>query len=409
MIDRIVVLNDISSPKGGATALALLSIREFRKRGHPVTLLTGDSGDNPALTDIGVDIVGLGQQRLGSASAGRALATGLYNRQAGRMVADWIAAHDTPQTVYHLHGWAQILSPAVFRALRPVKTRLILHAHDFFLACPNGSFSFLKSGTICPLVPMSGACIMADCDRRNRVHKAWRVVRHALLNRVYDQRRSPPILTIHQRMAPFLERAGISSDAITTLPNPVTPFLNDRVRAEDNREALFVGRLEATKGPDLAAAACRAAHVTLRLVGDGEMRAKLEAEYPEMIFMGHQTPDAIARFAASSRMLLMPSRYPEPYGLVAVEAAWSGLPVLATDTAFLTPDLVEAGAGSAIEPRDTIGFKKAIERLATDDELTRSMSIAAFENLKGAALSPDAWTDRLIEIYEARVSGGLAA
>lgn len=403
MIDRIVILNDISAPKGGATALALLSIREFRKRGYAVTLLTGDSGDNQALIDSGVDIVGLSQQRLGSASAGRALATGLYNRQAGRMVTKWIAANDTPGTVYHLHGWAQILSPAVFRALEPVNARLILHAHDFFLACPNGSFSFLKTGTICPLVPMSSACVMADCDRRNRVHKVWRVVRHALLSHVYDQRRSPPILAIHQRMAPFLERAGIPPSAITTLPNPVTPFLKERVRAEHNREALFVGRLEATKGPDLAAAACRAANVTLRLVGDGELRARLEAEYPEMIFMGHQTPDAIAGFAASSRMLLMPSRYPEPYGLVAVEAAWSGLPVLATDTAFLTPDLVEAGAGVAIDPRDTMGFGRAIQRLASDDDLTQSMSTAAFDNLHAVALSPDAWTERLLEIYAARL------
>jgi hypothetical protein len=38
-------------------------------------------------------------------------------------VAAWIAQHDTPRTVYHLHGWLQILSPAVLHAAAPVRDR----------------------------------------------------------------------------------------------------------------------------------------------------------------------------------------------------------------------------------------------------------------------------------------------
>ena len=43
------------------------------------------------------------------------------------------------------------------------------------------------------------------------------------------------------------------------LPNPVTSWSAERVAAEDNRQALFVGRMEKTKGIDLAAEACRRA------------------------------------------------------------------------------------------------------------------------------------------------------
>lgn len=409
MIDRIVLLNDISVPAGGATALTLASAIAFRARGHEVTLLTGDAGINPALAAAGVTVAGIGQARLTASAFGKALVGGLYNAAAARFVRDWIAANDTPGTVYHLHGWAQILSPAIFGALRPVIDRVVLSAHDFFLACPNGSYAFLKTGAVCPLTPMSPRCIAAQCDRRNYLNKLWRVTRQAVQRQLYDRRNSPPILAIHERMRPFLMRAGIPGAAIQALPNPVRPFSATRIAAEHNREVLFVGRLEATKGPDLAAAACRRAGATLRLIGAGAMRARLEAEYPEMIFAGHQPPDAIAAMAARARMLVMPSRYPEPYGLVAAEALWSGLPVIAPPTAFLTPDIVAAGAGLGCEPRDTGALATAIGGILSDDGRAATMSRAAFERTRTIALTYDVWIDRLLEAYERRLGSATAA
>lgn len=404
MIERIVVINDISTPKGGATALALASARAFRERGLAVTYLTGDAGDNPTLAACGVEIVALGGTRLLTGSKARALTGGLYNAPAAEMVCRWIAANDSPGTVYHVHGWAQILSPALFDAIRPVAARLVYSAHDFFLACPNGAYAFLKTGAVCTLTPMSVACVTAQCDRRSYAHKLWRVARQAVQRHYYDRRHSPPVLAIHEAMRPFLMRAGIPDAAIEALPNPIVPWCNTRVPAERNREILFIGRLEGTKGPDLAAAAARAAGVTLRLIGDGAMRERLEAQYPECLFMGHQPPEAIRAFAERARMLVMPSRYPEPYGLVAAEALWSGIPVIAADTAFLARDIVAAGAGLAVQPRDTTAFAAAIRTLADDDARTEEMSRAAFERTGAIALTPDQWIDRLLAAYGRRLN-----
>lgn len=403
MIDRIVVINDISVPKGGATALALLSAQMLGARGRAVTVLTGDAGRNPDLTARGIEVVGLGQDRLLASSTVTAMANGLYNRAAGEHVAAWIRAHDTPGTVYHLHGWSQILSPAIFAALRPVSARLVLSAHDFFLACPNGSFALLRSGAICPHVPMSVPCITTNCDRRRYAHKLWRVARHAVMTHHYRRLDPPPILAIHARMRPFLMRAGLPGDTIRTLPNPVSPWTRERIVAEANREVLFVGRLEDTKGVDLAAAACRAAGVPLRVIGDGVLRAMLERDYPEVQVMGQQPPAVIADHARRARALVMPSRYPEPFGLVAAEALWSGLPVIAAETAFLTQDIVAAGAGMAVDPRDVAGFADVLRRTAGDSAGVRAMSVAAFGNTPSIALSPDIWVDRLEAVYRERL------
>jgi glycosyltransferase involved in cell wall biosynthesis len=403
--DRIVVVNDISVARGGATALALRSALELRARGHEVTFLTGDNGGNAELEAAGIEIVGVGQERLLASSPAKALINGLYNGAAARIVDDWIARRDTPATVYHLHGWAQILSPAIFRPLDRVADRLVLSAHDFFLSCPNGAYANLKSGVLCEFTPMSARCVAANCDRRSYGHKLWRVARHAVRQWAFDfGRRAPPVLAIHAAMRPHLARGGVPESSIVTLPNPVMPFLTTRAPAEQNTGFLYVGRLETVKGADLAAAAAARAGVPLTLVGEGPLREMIERDYPQAVCAGRLSPQEIAPLAAAARGLVMPSRYPEPYGLVAAEALWSGLPVIAADTAFLAADIVAAEAGFACAPRDTAALAEAMRALNSDDALAGRMSRNAYERTRSIGLTLPAWVDALEAVYQARVS-----
>ena len=399
-IDHIVVINDLSHAMGGASALAVGSARSFAERGYRVALLAGDAPD-PALAEAGVAVTALGQARL--LGRGGALLDGLWNRAAARMVRRWIAENDTPRTVYHLHGWSQILSPSIFAALGPVRERLVISAHDFFLACPNGAFTNFATGAPCPHTALSRACLAEACDRRGQAHKVWRVARHAVQRFVYKPTTSPPVLAIHAAMRPMLARAGIPPHVIHPLPNPVVPFAPARIAAERNREILFVGRIEATKGADLALAAARRAGVPIRLVGDGADRTRLAAEYPEAQFAGRLPPARIGALAASARMLVMPSRYPEPYGLVAMEAALAGLPVILPPSALLARDLVAAGAAMSVDPRDTAALAAVLAALARDDARVAAMSHAAFTATRHLALSPEEWIDRLLVHYAARL------
>lgn len=408
MIGRIVQINDLSEPKGGASKLAVDAACGLAAAGHRVTFLTGDDGRNPALAAAGVDMVALGQQRLKDKPRLHAFTSGLWNRPAGAMVRDWIDACDTPDTLYHLHGWTQILSPAVFDALAPVRDRLVVSAHDFFLACPNGAFASLNSGEVCPHMPLGRACLTTACDRDGAVQKLWRSARQAVHRRAFRPRSSPPVLAVHESMRGLLVRGGIPHGAIIALPNPVEPFSAERIAAESNREVLFVGRLEDSKGVDLAASAAAMAGAPFTVVGEGPLADRVRSLHPQARLLGRRSPAEIRSIARQARMLVMPSRYPEPFGLVAIEAAWSGLPVILAETALVAPDLVGCGAGIAVDPRGTAGFAAAIRYLMEDDTAARAMSEAAHGRTGALALTPRDWLGRLEDILKTRLAGSLA-
>ena len=407
MIDRIVVINDLARPQGGASLLALQSALAFAARGQAVTVLSGDHGPDRAVT--GIEFVSLGQERLLARGLAKAFVSGMYNRPARVMIADWIARHDTPGTIYHLHGWSQILSSSVFSALQPVRRRTVMSAHDFFLTCPNGAQFDFRAGAACTRRPLSASCVTARCDRRNYGHKLWRSARHMIQRRVLASGPLPLQLLIHRGMRGPLRMAGVPEESLALLPNPVTPYSSTRIAAERNADVLFVGRMEATKGIDLAAKACRQAGLRLVAVGDGALLEPLRAEYPEMKFVGRLASSEIAEHAAQARLLVMPSRHMEPFGLTAVEALWSGLPVIVSRQSLIADDIVQTGAGLAIDPVDEAAFTAALSTLAEDDTLLAQMSEAAFSGTTALASTPDAWIDALLSIYTATLVGAGSA
>jgi glycosyltransferase involved in cell wall biosynthesis len=397
--DRVVIINDASQVRGGATNVALHSAALLGDSGIPVTYFTGDHGSSSESRLRKADVVAVGGEHILGTALPRAALDGLYNVSAEQRLAAWIAANDTSGTIYHLHGWSKILSPSVFHALRPVARRLIVNAHDFFLVCPNGGYFNFRSESPCELRPMSASCLLSPCDRRNYAHKLWRSVRQEIRRAVLDLASTAKVLAVHEGMLPHLERGGIPRARLATLRNPVTPWHPRRIEAERNKVFLFVGRLEEDKGVDLLLAAARDANVRVRVIGSGPLKGKLAGIYPEVEFTGWKSANDIPALVRDARALVMPSRYREPFGLVAFEALASGLPVVVSSFAMIADELSDVGAGISCDPYDRAAFSKVLSILASNDELTASMSGLAHANAARFSLSQNEWAQRLVSHY----------
>jgi glycosyltransferase involved in cell wall biosynthesis len=329
---------------------------------------------------------------------------GLHNTAARDCLRQWITENDTDRTVYHLHNWSQILSPAIFAGLRGVEARLVVTCHDFFNVCPNGGFTHFPRSQPCALKPLSPGCLASQCDRRSFVHKYWRVARQVHLNRQTRPARSQATYTfLHERMKAKFVAGGFAATRMETIANPVEPWSRERIPAERNREFLFVGRLGRDKGADLAADAAAQAGASLTLIGDGELAGSLRAARGNLRLPGWCGRSEIVDHARRARALIVPSRVVEPFGLVILEAAMSGLPVIVSDRAYLAGDAEHLGFGLAFDPSAPGVLSETIAALATSDQRVEAMSRNGFARSGMLGLSANEWSERFIGLFQAMV------
>lgn len=215
-------------------------------------------------------------------------------------------------------------------------------------------------------------------------------------------------------------RDGARQEHVRVIPNGCDSSLfrlRDRQAARrdlgvaaDAKLLLYVGRLVPEKGlRELLAAtsAARAADKSLRLaiVGDGPMRAELEAFVrgtgPDAIaLLGARDPPAVANWMAAANVVVLPS-YSEGHPNVLVEALACGRPFVATLVGGVV-EVADPSCAVLVAPRDSAalarGIVEAVNRDWDEGELarrhSRSWDDVAQETLNACAealgLSPGA-------------------
>jgi glycosyltransferase involved in cell wall biosynthesis len=406
-LSHVVIFNDASRARGGATGLAVLSALQLRARGLRVSFVCGDAGDAPELRAAGVEVIAAGSGRLLDRGRGHAMRRGIYDPEMRDFAAGAVASTDGPGTVFHLHGWAQIFSPSVFAALAPVAAKTFIHAHDMFLACPNGVYMDYRRNQVCPRVPLSAACVLTHCDKRSYAHKLWRILRQRALFKAFDPELGwAGVLAIHPGMLPRLARAGYSEELLQVVRNPVAAFTPERVQAEKNSYLVYVGRLEEDKGALDLARAARRVGAELVCVGDGSLRAVMERDFPGIRITGWLSKPEMTGWVSGARALVMPSHHPEPFALVLAEAAGSGLPVAVADTALMAEEIVTAGLGLSFDVFDADDFDRTLTRLMRLDAAgLQEMSQRGFSGPVRLGQTEAAWVSQLVRLYQSALPG----
>lgn len=151
----------------------------------------------------------------------------------------------------------------------------------------------------------------------------------------------------------------------------------------DDLAVLHVGRLAAEKNLGLLVKAFKAlqqAHpqrrMRLILVGDGPLRASLQAQLPEALFCGLQRGETLAEHYASGDLFLFPS-LSETFGNVVLEALASSLGVVAFDQAAAAQHIHHGHNGLLARPGDEAGFCEAACELLGDAEVLRHIRLNA--------------------------------
>jgi glycosyltransferase involved in cell wall biosynthesis len=114
----------------------------------------------------------------------------------------------------------------------------------------------------------------------------------------------------------------------TVVPNAFDPALFGPVTRKKSDYFLYVGRLIDSKGVGVACQVARHLGVTLKLVGQGDPAPYLGSG---VTYQGPADAETRRELMRHARAMFVPTRYVEPFGGVAVEAALSGCPTITTD------------------------------------------------------------------------------
>ncbi len=146
-------------------------------------------------------------------------------------------------------------------------------------------------------------------------------------------------------------------------------------------------------------------NIRLRIAGDGPIRSELEmlaqtlGVSSNIYFLGWISPKEIPKQINKNTIVIAPSHWEEPFGLIVLQAMQQGRPVVATRVGGI-PELVQNGnTGLLVPPNNEEALSSAINRLLAFPQQAKEMGINGREQAVNE-FNWDLCVDRYESVYE---------
>lgn len=391
---RILLLNDYGVRLGGAETLSFALRDELRKRGHDARLMTTTAGE---LDTIDCEDAHAVEYRCrGTTSRYRTL---LQTANAFAYHALKQALREFRPEVVHVRMFLTQLSPLILPLLRPFPS--VYHVVWYRPVCPVGT-KLLPNGQLCRVSPgipcYRNLCLpLRDWVPLMIQMSLWRRWRGAF-SRIIANSEATKAALITEGIEP-----------VQVIYNGV-PLQSQRAPLGREPTAVYAGRLTREKGVDVLVRAFalvrkRVPSARLMIAGRGREQEALKLLVQDLgledavSMPGHLRSDELEARSQSAWVQVVPSRWAEPFGLVAAEAMMRGRAVIASAMGGLQ-EIVEHGrTGFLIPPDDPEALAERLSLLLLNSGLAETMGKAA-QDVARQRLSLNRQVDELVEVYE---------
>ena len=398
---KILEINTFNKVVGGVERYVADMAATLEARGHQlVPLYLMPHEDHPGLSPShrGYYMPELTPHHLGQIQETfRALA----GREIRRRFAQ-ILDQEKPDVVHCNNIYSPVLIRHFFGKVPFVRT-----VHDYRFMCLNLLKLTERKKQLCTF-PMGLACFREGCTSPVSHHD----LRHMLLLRWEREvsKEFDKLIVKSAHMKRQLMQAGIPGERVEVIPLSITI---PEAPAEPPRDpaspptVLFVGRIAEEKGLITLLRALARLQTEFRavLAGDGpvsEQARELSAQLglgSKVHFVGWKGGEQLYRLYRSCEVVVVPSIWPEPFGLVGLEAMAHAKPVVAFEVGGIPEWLDHEHSGLLVPVGDEVGLADAMEQLLGDPALGRQLGQNGLAEVR-ARFTMDVAAGKLLHLFE---------
>jgi len=301
-----------------------------------------------------------------------------------------------------------VLEMEIRRSFPAIKS---LHVYDF---CPSGNKFHHALGKPCQH-PTSLLCMARMGYKRCHLSKRPSVIRWHYRRCVEANRNN-----VHYRKlivgSEYVKQqamaSGYSASQLEVLPYFTELPVLSSVANECENTILFVGRVVREKGLDYLLSALSLVQTFWHLVVDGDgpdldrakQRARRLGLNSRTEFVGWARKEQHLRLYQEASVVVVPSVWPEPFGMVGIEAMSYGKPVVAFNVGGIPDWLKEGETGFLVKPYDVKDMAEKIGYLLEHPDIAHQMGMKGRTRVE-REFNPETHITRLLTIYKEVIDG----
>lgn len=386
---KILFVNEKCGFFGGVEQNIADTVEGLRVRGHACYLAYGEISERDLEQYMALFVETFSCREMASITNDGNVQT--IEDILGRVSPDVIYFHKIPELKFYMH------------LLERVHTVRMIHDHD--LCCPRRHKYFLSNGRVCHhrldwRCWIDGAFIARS--NTSRTGFAFVNIREKLkeMRRNY---RIDSLLVGSRFMRDELLQNGFPKEKVHILPPVIRMENRTPSPVPTDPVILYVGQLIRGKGVDLLLHALQNLSCNFRanIVGTGNAELKLKALCTELglnnrvHFSGWVRNEDLGQFYSEAKVLVVPSRWPEPFGMIGLEAMHHGRPVIAFDVGGIPDWLKHQKTGLIVPEQDVSSLAESLERVLTEPGLASKLGQNGLQRVR-TRYSFESYLDRLI-------------
>lgn len=321
---NILIIHNYYSVKGGEEYIVELQKKLFEQNNHNVFIYSRD------------------YKELDKWFLGRIWGTftSIYNPRSIKELKRILSENKIEIAI--LHNLLPIISPCIIPILKKNGVEIIQTVHNYRLLCPTGIF--FNKGRICEKCTTGireWNCFTNNCNK-NLFSSLSFSIRSYFIRKMNYYHKIDRFLTISDFQKNKLINNGFPEDKINTLPNTIE-IKNYDIDVESKNYIGFVGRLSYEKGIfDFIEIANQMPKYNFKVAGAMTKDLNNITIPNNLEFLGFLNPKELDEFYLTCKVILVLSKWYEPFGLVNLESMLRGTPIIAYDIGAI-PEIIENG------------------------------------------------------------------